>query len=56
MNPGAHSVHMALRAVVVYLFTNITSKYTHILKTENGVTKTIEVEIQVSEKPILTTI
>ena len=32
MNPDAHSVHMALRAVVVYLFTNITPKYTH---TEN---------------------
>ena len=26
MNPDAHSVHMAVRAVVVYLFTNITPK------------------------------
>ena len=49
MNPDAHSVNMTVRAVVVYLFTNITPKYTDILKTENGITKTINVEIQVSE-------
>ena len=56
MNPDAHSIHIALKAVVVYLFTNITPKYTHILKTEKRVTKPIKVEIQVSEKPTLTAI